>query len=110
LNIWHVQQNNKAEKEFDGLYNRGNVMMNVANIPRLERFRVFHEVFKCVTHLDNLTLVTLDGKTAVGAGINCGFTNMNELHVMKYNEAMSKDGKPEWEKAADEENNRLWDY
>ena len=43
---------------------------------------------------------------ALGAGIGGRFENTQELHVMKFNEAMSKDGKPEWEKAVNEEHER----
>ena len=39
----------------------------------------------------------------VGAGIRGGFINMNELHVMKYKEAMARKDAKKWQKAVDEE-------
>lgn len=43
----------------------------------------------------------------VGAGIGGGFTNTNELHVMKYNEAMASADKEKFEKAVEEEHDRM---
>ena len=40
---------------------------------------------------------------AVGAGVGGGFNNTQELHVMKYKEAMNSDKKKEWLDAIDEE-------
>ena len=42
----------------------------------------------------------------VGVGLGGGFYNTNELHVMKFKEAMKKDPKS-WTKAVDEEHNRM---
>ena len=58
------QQNSVVEKGFDTLYCRGRAMMNAANIPVRNRYRIFREAFKCATHLDNLTIIELDGKKA----------------------------------------------
>lgn len=43
----------------------------------------------------------------VGAGIGGGFTNTNELHVMKYDEAIASADKEAFEKAIDEEYERM---
>ena len=43
----------------------------------------------------------------VGAGIGGGFDNTSELHVMTYDEAMSKPDKAEWIKAVDKEHERM---
>jgi hypothetical protein len=39
----------------------------------------------------------------VGAGLGGGFENTNELHVMKFKEAMATKDKPGWVKAVDKE-------
>ena len=39
----------------------------------------------------------------VGAGIGGGFMNTNELHVMKFDEAMATADKDKWQKAVNEE-------
>ena len=39
----------------------------------------------------------------VSAGIGGGFINTNELHVMKYKEAMARKDAEKWQKAVDEE-------
>ena len=39
----------------------------------------------------------------VGAGIGGGFVDTNELHVMKYKEAMARKDAEKWQKAVDEE-------
>jgi hypothetical protein len=46
----------------------------------------------------------------IGAGIGGGFENTSELHVMKYNEAMTKDDKVNWDKAVEEEHTRMTDH
>ena len=43
----------------------------------------------------------------VGAGVGGGFENTQELHVMKYNEAMASNDKTKWEKAIEEEYERM---
>ena len=43
----------------------------------------------------------------VGAGLGGGFENTNELHVIKYKEAMASDDKEKWQKAIDEEHDRM---
>ena len=45
----------------------------------------------------------------VGAGLGGGFSNTKELHVMKYMKAMATDDTAEWQKAADEEHQRMVD-
>jgi len=43
----------------------------------------------------------------VGAGIGGGFSDTNELHVMKYDEAMSSGDAEKWEKSVDQEHDRM---
>jgi hypothetical protein len=43
----------------------------------------------------------------VGDGIGGGFENTAELKVMKFDEAMSGPNKKKWEKATDEEHDRM---
>lgn len=43
----------------------------------------------------------------VGAGIGGGFTSTEELHVMKYDEAMETPDVDKWEKSVDEEHDRM---
>jgi hypothetical protein len=43
----------------------------------------------------------------VGAGVGGGFENIQELHVMKYNEALKTADKNKWEKAVEEEHERM---
>jgi hypothetical protein len=43
----------------------------------------------------------------IGAGIGGGFLNISELHVMKFDEAMTKSDKPNWDKAVLEEHDRF---
>jgi hypothetical protein len=43
----------------------------------------------------------------VGAQIGGGFDNTNELKVMKFDEAMRIDNKPQWEQAIKEEYERF---
>jgi hypothetical protein len=48
-----------------------------------------------------------DEVNCIGAGIGGGFVNTKELHVMKFKQAMeSKDAK-QWERAVDEEHDRM---
>jgi hypothetical protein len=42
----------------------------------------------------------------VGAGIGGGFVNTNELHVMKYQQAMETEDKEQWTLAVKEEHAR----
>lgn len=46
----------------------------------------------------------------VGAGIGGGFDNTNELHVMKFNEAMASADRKKFEKAVEEEHQRMVDH
>lgn len=46
----------------------------------------------------------------VGAGIGGGFVDTNELHVMKYKEAMATKDKDQWTKAVDEEHQRMKEH
>lgn len=43
----------------------------------------------------------------VGAGIGGGFVDTNELHVMKFKEAMAGKDSVQWQKAVDEEHERM---
>jgi hypothetical protein len=43
----------------------------------------------------------------IGAGIGGGFDNTSKLHVMKFDEAMSKDDKSNWDQAVAEEYKRM---
>ncbi len=44
---------------------------------------------------------------AVGAGLGGGFDNTQELHVMKYKEAMKTPDKPNWINEVNEEHERF---
>jgi hypothetical protein len=44
------------------------------------------------------------------AGIGGGFLNTSELHVMKFDEAITKSNKPNWDKAVLEEHDRFSDH
>ena len=46
----------------------------------------------------------------VGAGLGGGFIDTNELHVMKFNEAMATQDKNHWIRAVDEEHQRMKDH
>ena len=43
----------------------------------------------------------------IGAGVGGGFTNTQELHVMKYKEAMATSKQKEWKQAVGEELDRF---
>ena len=43
----------------------------------------------------------------VGAGLGGGFQDTHELHVMKYDEAMNSPDREHWNKAVEEEHNRM---
>ena len=45
----------------------------------------------------------------MGAGIGSGITNTEELHVLKYNEAMQNPDREEWVKAVEKEHQRMID-
>jgi len=45
----------------------------------------------------------------VGAGLGGGFTDTNELHVMKYNKAIQQPDKDRWKKAVEEEHQQMVD-
>ena len=62
-------------------------MMNAANIPRVERFRIFCEAFKCATHLYNLTLMTLKGKMATRYEHWCGENPPFAKHLHTWSKA-----------------------
>jgi hypothetical protein len=46
----------------------------------------------------------------VGAGVGGGFTNTQELHVMKDDEAMKTKDKKDWVKAVEEEHERMMKF
>jgi hypothetical protein len=46
----------------------------------------------------------------VGAGIGGGFTNMMELHVLKYDQAVNGPEAKEWDKAIEEEHKQMLDH
>jgi hypothetical protein len=46
----------------------------------------------------------------IGAGIGGGFLNTSKLHVMKFDEAMTKSDKPNWDKAVLEEDDCFKDH
>jgi hypothetical protein len=46
----------------------------------------------------------------IGAGIGGGFINTSELHVMKYDEAMTKPDKSKWDSALIKEHDRFTDH
>jgi hypothetical protein len=58
------QNHSEVELGFATLTNRGQAMMNQANVPLIIRYKVFKEAFKTVTQLDGLMAVTLQGKVA----------------------------------------------
>ena len=45
--------------------------------------------------------------TCVGAGLGGRFANTKELHVMKYKQAMAYQDVKQWERAVDEEHDRM---
>jgi hypothetical protein len=52
-------------------------------------------------------LITNNEVAGVGAGLGGGFANTNELHVMKYDEAMRGGDKRQWTQAVKEEFDRM---
>jgi hypothetical protein len=46
----------------------------------------------------------------VGAGVGGGFMNTNELHTIKYEEAMASKDRLKWIKAVEEEHLNLMDH
>ena len=58
-------------------------------------------------HSDTISLEKPTEFVCVGAGLGGGFTDTTELHVMTYNQAMSKPDKAEWEKSVDKEHTRM---
>ena len=46
----------------------------------------------------------------IGAGLGGGFRNTQELHVMKYDEAMSSPDRSKWEEAVDKEHTNMTQY
>ena len=52
-------------------------------------------------------LITNSEVAGVGAGLGGGFANTNELHVMKYDEAMRGSDKHQWTQAVKEEFDRM---
>jgi hypothetical protein len=46
----------------------------------------------------------------IGADIGGGYLNISELNVMKFDEAMTKSDKPNWDKAVLEEHDRFMDH
>jgi hypothetical protein len=65
-------------------------------------YQVLADVNKAEFTEDDPT--NIEGEVAcVGAGVGGGFENTNELHVMKYNEAMKTEDKKEWKQAIKEE-------
>ena len=59
---------------------------------------------------NELGLAAVNDVGLVGAGIGGGYSNTQELHVMKYNEAMATKDKDYWAKAVDEEYQRMMKY
>jgi Reverse transcriptase (RNA-dependent DNA polymerase)/Zinc knuckle len=56
------QRNSLAEVAFHTLASRGRAIMNAANIPKALKFLLWREAFQTVTLLDNLTVITINGK------------------------------------------------
>jgi hypothetical protein len=48
-----------------------------------------------------------DEVNCIGAGIGGGFVNTKELHVMKFKQAMESKDSKQWERAVDEEHDRM---
>ena len=51
------QHNSYAEMGFTALAGRARVMMNMGNVPRDSRYKLFGEVVKTATKLDSLVIV-----------------------------------------------------
>ena len=58
-----LQQNSLAENAFTAIASKTRALMNAAQIPKSERFKLWSEAATTVTALDNLILVTWNGIT-----------------------------------------------
>ena len=56
------------------------------------------------------TMKEIGELACVGAGLGGGFENTNELHVMKYHEAMATADKDKWDQAVKDEHDRMEKY
>jgi hypothetical protein len=61
----------------------------------------------CLTTAEEKYYESMNEFGLVGAGIGGGFLNTNELHVMKYNQAMASGDKEQWHDAVQEEYERM---
>ena len=57
------QMNSKAEVRIATVSSQGRAMMHRANMPKKERYRVFHKAFETANLLRNLDVITVDGVT-----------------------------------------------
>ena len=57
--------------------------------------------------LGSAALSDSDELGCVGAGVGSGFDHTSELHVMKFKQAMKSADKENWEKAVNEEHERM---
>ncbi len=57
------QQNSKAETGFTVIAAKARAMLSAAQVPREERHKMWGEVAKTATALDNLIAVTVNGET-----------------------------------------------
>ncbi|KAL7556883.1 hypothetical protein ACA910_022399 [Epithemia clementina (nom. ined.)] len=66
------QQNSLAEVSLATSANRGRAMMHRANIPLVERYRVWPAAFQAASDLDGLSVIELDGVTKTKYEHWCG--------------------------------------
>ena len=59
----HSQQNSKAETGLSVIAVKARAMLSVAQVPREEHHKIWGEVAKTATALDNLIAVTINGET-----------------------------------------------
>ena len=58
------QRNQLAKLEFADIAGKKGAMMIQANLPKKNKCKLCKECFNCATYLSNLSVVTLNGKTA----------------------------------------------
>ena len=68
--------------------------------------RAEERYYEAMTHLQEGEFIP-EEINCVGAGIGGGFANTKELHVMKFKQAMATEDVKHWERAVDEEHDRM---
>jgi len=81
------QQNHLAELAFATLASCGRALMHAANIPMAIQYLVWHEAFKMATLLDGLSMIELDGKSAMRVEHWCGKVPAFAKHLKTWGEA-----------------------